>query len=192
MDIRNRLIKSYHFYNKYHKNLYNKIIHYCTIPLIIFSLFCTFNYIPHTTFNLNGTSNDILKYILTFNIITWIIIINYQILYMIFDICSSLYMFVLIYITCVLANIYYYCFDGDKSFIGIIIVFCIHIISWIMQILGHKLFEKNSPAFIHGFIQAFVMAPFFVLLDLLFYLGLRKNLHETLIITEPINYHTTE
>ena len=41
----------------------------------------------------------------------------------------------------------------------------IHINCWILQILGHYIFEKKTPAFIKSLLQSFLIAPYFVLLE---------------------------
>jgi len=50
-------------------------------------------------------------------------------------------------------------------------VFC-----WTAQILAHSHFEKRSPALLDNIFQAFVMAPLFVVIEVLFLLGYRPNL----------------
>lgn len=43
----------------------------------------------------------------------------------------------------------------------------LHVSSWIWQILGHIIFEKNRPAFKDNLVQSFLMAPLFVLIELI-------------------------
>ncbi|XP_062217733.1 2-hydroxy-palmitic acid dioxygenase MPO1-like [Phragmites australis] len=38
---------------------------------------------------------------------------------------------------------------------------------WTMQFIGHGVFEKRAPALLDNLVQAFLMAPFFVLLEVL-------------------------
>ena len=41
-----------------------------------------------------------------------------------------------------------------------------HILSWVFQVgIGHKIFEGRSPALLDSWQQAFVLAPFFVWLE---------------------------
>lgn len=54
----------------------------------------------------------------------------------------------------------------------------IHIICWTFQILGHQIFEKRSPAFLDNLLGAVVMAPLFVILEVLFPLGYKAELHK--------------
>lgn len=53
----------------------------------------------------------------------------------------------------------------------------LHVLGWVMQIVpGHIVFEKRRAALLDGFIEAFLTAPLFVWLDLLFTLGYRPEL----------------
>lgn len=75
----------------------------------------------------------------------------------------------------------------------------IHIVSWIFQFLGHGFAEKRSPKlldnvvqgnkdsssrifFIYPFHIALVSAPYFVLFEVLFFLGYRPQLYEEIMI----------
>jgi uncharacterized membrane protein YGL010W len=48
--------------------------------------------------------------------------------------------------------------------------FLLHIVAWVLQILGHSLFENNRPAFMDNLVQSFLMAPIFVLKEVLYFL----------------------
>ena len=53
----------------------------------------------------------------------------------------------------------------------------LHLLGWFMQIVpGHIVFEKRRAALLDGFIEAFLTAPLFVWMDLLFVLGYRPEL----------------
>lgn len=54
----------------------------------------------------------------------------------------------------------------------------VHVICWVAQILGHQLFEGNSPAFLDNMFQAFVMAPLFVVMEFLFMFGYKESFVE--------------
>ncbi|KAI4340113.1 hypothetical protein MLD38_024981 [Melastoma candidum] len=47
------------------------------------------------------------------------------------------------------------------------VVLAAQILCWTGQFLGHGLFEKRAPALLDNLVQAFLMAPFFVLLEVL-------------------------
>lgn len=47
------------------------------------------------------------------------------------------------------------------------VVLVAQLVCWTAQFLGHGVFEKRAPALLDNLIQAFLMAPFFVLLEAL-------------------------
>ncbi|KAL6634618.1 hypothetical protein ACP70R_027289 [Stipagrostis hirtigluma subsp. patula] len=47
------------------------------------------------------------------------------------------------------------------------VVLVAQLVSWTMQFIGHGVFEKRAPALLDNLVQAFLMAPFFVLLEIL-------------------------
>ncbi|ORZ40163.1 hypothetical protein BCR44DRAFT_62256 [Catenaria anguillulae PL171] len=56
----------------------------------------------------------------------------------------------------------------------------VHIASWILQIGAHYVFEKRAPAFLDSIHQAFVMAPLFVWMEVLFLCGYRPEMEARL------------
>jgi uncharacterized membrane protein YGL010W len=56
----------------------------------------------------------------------------------------------------------------------------VHILSWIVQFIGHGVFEGRAPALLDNLIQAIFLAPFFVWLEILFALGYRPELKSRL------------
>lgn len=50
--------------------------------------------------------------------------------------------------------------------------------SWVAQFIGHGAFEGRAPALLENLIQAFVLAPFFVFMELLFHFGYRPELQK--------------
>ncbi|XVE53201.1 hypothetical protein DITRI_Ditri02bG0184900 [Diplodiscus trichospermus] len=47
------------------------------------------------------------------------------------------------------------------------VVLVVQLFCWIGQFIGHGVFEKRAPALLDNLVQAFIMAPFFVLLEAL-------------------------
>ena len=56
----------------------------------------------------------------------------------------------------------------------------LHVISWLAQFVGHGLFEGRKPALLDNLVQAFFLAPFFVWMEILFFLGYRPELKRRL------------
>lgn len=55
-----------------------------------------------------------------------------------------------------------------------------HIIAWLAQFYGHGVHEKRAPALTDNLLQALVLAPFFVVFEVAFALGFRRELKKTM------------
>merc|ERR1711934_176843 len=53
-----------------------------------------------------------------------------------------------------------------------------HIAAWIAQFVGHGVFEGRAPALLDSWDQAFITAPLFVLLEVLFFFGYRNTFYK--------------
>merc|ERR1712141_967698 len=62
------------------------------------------------------------------------------------------------------------------------VALAIHVAAWILQFIGHGVFEGRAPALIDSWDQAFLTAPLFVLLEVLFFFGYRKEFHDRIMI----------
>ncbi|OXA46452.1 putative ferric transport system permease protein FbpB 1 [Folsomia candida] len=58
----------------------------------------------------------------------------------------------------------------------------LHVLCWIAQFIGHGAFEGRAPALLDNMMQAFVMAPLFVLLEVMFFFGYRKDFQKKMWI----------
>ncbi|KAI0332489.1 DUF962-domain-containing protein [Cubamyces sp. BRFM 1775] len=56
----------------------------------------------------------------------------------------------------------------------------VHVISWIAQFIGHGAAEGRSPALLDNLLGALVLAPFFVHLEILFKLGYKPALRDSI------------
>ncbi|KAF9431111.1 hypothetical protein BGZ76_000535 [Entomortierella beljakovae] len=56
----------------------------------------------------------------------------------------------------------------------------VHILAWIAQFIGHGVYEKRAPKLTENLVQAVVLAPYFVLYEVLFSLGYRPQLKAAL------------
>lgn len=54
----------------------------------------------------------------------------------------------------------------------------IEILAWILQFVGHGVFEGRAPALLDNLLQSLVLAPFFVFMELLFKVGYRPELQK--------------
>ncbi len=54
----------------------------------------------------------------------------------------------------------------------------IHIVCWLAQFVGHGAFEKRAPALLDNLVQALLLAPLFVFMEILFSLGYKPELRK--------------
>lgn len=54
----------------------------------------------------------------------------------------------------------------------------VHVVSWILQFIGHGKFERRKPALLDNIFQALFLAPMFVWYEVLFKLGFYKDLRK--------------
>lgn len=73
------------------------------------------------------------------------------------------------------ADNYFYSVDAKTS---TTIAGGIFAVAWILQFLGHGKFEGRAPALLDNLMQALLLAPLFVWLELLFFFGYRKELKD--------------
>ena len=52
----------------------------------------------------------------------------------------------------------------------------IFVSSWVAQFIGHGVFEGRAPALVDNLVQALILAPFFVWMEILFFVGYRPEL----------------
>lgn len=58
------------------------------------------------------------------------------------------------------------------------IALVVHVGCWAAQIYGHQVHEGRAPAFLDNLVQAFLMAPLFVLLEVMFKFGYKPDFHK--------------
>jgi uncharacterized membrane protein YGL010W len=54
----------------------------------------------------------------------------------------------------------------------------IHIVCWLAQFVGHGIFEGRAPALLDNLVQALLLAPLFVWMEILFFFGYRPELKQ--------------
>jgi len=161
------LEKQLRFYGAYHHNPVNITIHIIFVPILLFTalLFSTYTrplialpeffQIKHLPLNL-GTIGGIV----------------YTVLYLLLEPVAGALLAPLLLAGTAFTNYL-------TSTYGVTAVYwaaSIHIFSWIVQFIGHGVFEGRSPALMDNIIQAVFLAPLFVWLEVLFMLGYRPEL----------------
>ena len=139
------------FYNQYHQNFWNKIIHMIFIPMIVLSIriFLSEFYIGQPFWNWPG-----LKLKMKFGLGRLLSHI-YAIYYFTYGWYPGFVM--LVYFTWIEAMFYYIHDNIPRKYF---LAFCMFTLGWTMQFIGHEI-EGNKPALFDSVSQAFTAAPLF-------------------------------
>ena len=150
-------------YKTYHKNKINIFIHQLCIPLLLATAYAV---IP----------------------IELCVCINlyYSISYILFDIASKKSINSIYYLQTIFLGHFIL-----RKYLSIHSNATIHIVSWMLQILGHKIFEKNTPALIDNLYDSFLFAPYFTFLET-FYPNIFYNIKKEKYTIINNNYVTTK
>jgi uncharacterized membrane protein YGL010W len=192
------------FYASYHSNTVNKIIHIVFVPTILWTVcvwlsnFHLFDVpISHGNFVVTnipvvdqylqlglasaqkffGTSHGLFNFsvfatqpAIEFTVATAVAII-YLVYYIVLEpVAGILYIPVLLGFSH-LGNLFLHNVPNANM-----LALYIHLVAWVAQFIGHGIFEKRAPALFDSLIQAFLLAPLFVWMELLFAIGYRPAL----------------
>ncbi|KAK1425778.1 hypothetical protein QVD17_21136 [Tagetes erecta] len=158
------LDKNFAFYAAYHSSRINIAIHMIFVWPIFFTSILLINFIP-TPFNLPHINLPLFgnNYTLIFNfgfLFTLIYVVSYVFLDYKAGSLAALLCFFCWVASSVLASVL-----GFQLAWKVVLV--VQLISWTAQFIGHGLFERRAPALLDNILQAFLMAPFFVLFEAL-------------------------
>ncbi|VBB18627.1 ER membrane protein, partial [Yasminevirus sp. GU-2018] len=174
-------------YAFYHKNIWNKIVHFITIPLILCTLMCMMSYIRIYSLE-HVVSNEWIA--ILFSVHGGALLVLLSLMYTMVDFLAGIILIMMMIGFFIVGNLYYAYFPYEFYY-GVCLALGVHIVSWIVQVSGHYIFEKNRPAFTNGwlaFFDAVVVAPIFVVLEILFILGYKKELRERVESYRNIGY----
>eukprot|EP01017_Pseudomicrothorax_dubius_P045461 TRINITY_DN7861_c0_g1_i2.p1 TRINITY_DN7861_c0_g1~~TRINITY_DN7861_c0_g1_i2.p1 ORF type:complete len:194 (+),score=15.18 TRINITY_DN7861_c0_g1_i2:47-628(+) len=163
--VNEKFVKFFSGYGAYHNHPVNKAIHIICIPLILFSLLGLFEHADclNNWASIKGFEIDFGLLFLS----------GALIFYLYVDTFSGIVAFILYSLLFLGQRYLLHVLDREPSvhFRSMLIV---HIISWLMQFVGHFVFEKRSPALFDNLLQIFV-APLFVIIEMIFMMGLREE-----------------
>ncbi|XP_030956401.1 uncharacterized endoplasmic reticulum membrane protein C16E8.02-like [Quercus lobata] len=173
------LEKHFAFYGAYHSNRINIAIHmvfvwpiFFTALLMLYFTPSLFN-LPHLEFFLFGT-----HFVLVLNF-GFLLALIYAMFYVCLDVKAGS-LAALLCAICWVASSFIASRLGFSLAWKVVLV--AQILCWTVQFIGHGIFEGRAPALLDNLVQAFIMAPFFVLLEAL----------QTFFGYEPYSgFHTT-
>ncbi|UIZ22293.1 hypothetical protein KXD40_004856 [Peronospora effusa] len=180
------LEKQVAFYLSYHSNKINQYIHLaCIWPafvsgLIILAHTQPFAETPSFLFSLPYGYLVVLNY----SAVTAGI---YMLWYIALDIFAGTLGAAIVLLCFLFAN--YFVVEGaDAPHVhSMHVALAIQAATWTMQFIGHGIFEHRKPALFDSPDQAFITAPMFVLLEILFPLGYRPDLYQRVLNQAQIN-----
>lgn len=123
-------------YKEYHKNPTNIFIHQLCVPILLLSGYAMF---PQISCYVNGF---------------------YTINYLLFDVFSKKSIQLAVLLQFMLGGSYL--LNQLCSFETIL---TLHGVGWAVQLAGHKVYEKNTPAFLDNLYDSFLFAPYFLFLE---------------------------
>lgn len=149
-------------YGAYHRDPRNRATHFVGIPLIMFSLLIPLGWLRWSVAGIEVS-------------LALVFLAALLVYYFRLDKALALAMSLFV------AILWYYA-DGvaQQEFSTSLGVFLVtFILGWLLQLLGH-VFEGRRPALVDNVLQIFI-APIFLMAELFFLLGLKKQLHRELI-----------
>jgi uncharacterized membrane protein YGL010W len=166
------LSKFFVSYGQYHNDMVNKLIHIVCIPSIVFTLTTLLQFTPWYM-NFDGSENQTL---LTVNA-PMLVICTLCLLYVNVEKVSGL-VSTMIYGLGYLygRSLYLVAVENGTTSNFWNISMAIQIVAWVMQFVGHGVFEGRKPALMDNLLLTLV-APDFVTIEILFALGWKKDMH---------------
>ncbi|ONI08705.1 hypothetical protein PRUPE_5G195600 [Prunus persica] len=152
------LERHFAFYGAYHSNPVNILIHTVFVWPILFTSLVLLYFTPSLYTFPAGLSHG---FLLNFGFV-------FTVIYALFYVCLDKKAGSLAALLCVL------CWVGASLLAARLgfslawkVVLAAQLFCWTGQFIGHGVFEKRAPALLDNLVQAFLMAPFFVLLEVL-------------------------
>jgi len=160
-------------YSSYHRNPVNVIIHVIMVPLIVFSGILmgmsypfesaiTRTYVP---------SQYVLPHAAVLGLVVILCVFSY-LLEPLAGVILNIELVAMYYGSLYILKEYG---AADAFWIGL----AIHLVSWVSQFIGHGFYEGRRPALVSNITQTMV-APTFVIMEVLFLLGYRPQLQKQL------------
>lgn len=162
-------IEQFSFYGSYHQNIWNKLIHIVCVPCLLWT---TLVWLSNTG-PLPLLTTPITSVLGLETNAGLIISVIYGLYYICLERPSGFLAFVLIMIASKTAS-EYRLKDPDANSV----VLLYHVGSWMLQFAGHSFAEGRAPALFDNLLQSFILAPFFVFMEVLFFFGYKPDLRK--------------
>ncbi|KAJ1918921.1 hypothetical protein H4219_002277 [Mycoemilia scoparia] len=170
------LRQQFAFYGEYHNQFVNVLLHITCVPIILWTAMVFLSYTGPLCSVFDSYLSlvpDFLKFgMLESNAATSLLVLFVSYYFILEPIATLLYLPFLYTFLVTATSFAHNNPESLKYALGL------HVIAWIAQFVGHGVFEKRAPALLDNILQAVVMAPFFVFLEVLFFIGYRPQLYK--------------
>ncbi len=146
-------------YSAYHRNPVNKAIHFVFVPAIVWTLMIALGLVD--VFSVGSLTFTLAHFVLV-PLLVWYLLLDFA-----FGAVA-----VLLYSTLLILALLVGTMGAGTA---LTIAGVLHVFSWAIQFLGHGVWEKRRPALLDNLFQTLV-APIFVIAEVGFMMGLRKDL----------------
>ncbi len=147
-------------YSAYHRHPVNKVIHFVFVPAIVWSIMVLTGMLPLFSFlNLTVT----LAHLLVLPILAYYLKLDFAL-----GVASVLLFTVLLATALQVAALP----TATALWVG----GAVFVAGWVVQFVGHGVWEKRRPALADNLFQVFI-APIFIVAEFAFMMGLKKDLH---------------
>ncbi len=149
-------------YAAYHRHPVNRAIHFVGIPSIVSSLMVFLGFVgPWQVANLEVTA----AHVATVLLLGWYLALDFAI-----GVAAVALFTVLLVAALRLPTVL-----GTET--ALTVAGAVFALGWVVQFIGHGVWEKRRPALVDNLFQVFV-APIFLVAETAFALGLRRPLHD--------------
>ena len=149
-------------YAAYHRHPVNRAIHFVGIPAIVWSLMVFLGFV--TLFEAGGLEVT-LALLAVVALMAWYLLLDFP-----FGVASTALFTVLLVSALHLPRA-----AGNGT--AMWIAGGVFVLGWVVQFIGHAVWEKRRPALMDNLVQVFV-APIFLVAETAFAMGLRPELHD--------------
>lgn len=164
LDIESHLV----FYRKYHFNNTNVAIHLVCIPLILLSAI---------SMTIGAEVIKDLPYVTVGVVVAWI----YGLYYVALDWQLGVPAMAVLTGYAHLQRVHYATLNSNTMLLQAqyrSIALAVHVACWLAQFYGHAVHERRAPALFDNLLQALVLAPFFVVYEVAFWLGFKLDVQK--------------
>jgi len=176
------LRKQFIFYASYHNDTTNMLIHICCIWPILITALALFQYTPSfiATPSCVSSLHPLLQHVsINFPLVITLV---YVVSYVLMDPIAGGLGATLVFASYLGTGILVKTTSSIAGYPLFQVLLGYHVFLWIIQFIGHGVFEKRAPALINSWDQAFITAPLFVLLEIMFLFGYKKEFYKECMV----------